>query len=40
VAAHMGGEIIHRPFRVVCRLDGGRVGIVRVWRSERLLDVP
>ena len=30
-------EIIHPPFRIVYRLDGSRVRIVRVWRSERLL---
>lgn len=32
-------EIIHPPFRIVYRLDGGRVRIVRVWRGERLLKV-
>lgn len=30
-------ELIHPPFRVVYRNDPGRVHIVRVWRSERLL---
>jgi len=30
-------EIIHPPFRIVYRLDGSQVRIVRVWRSERLL---
>lgn len=30
-------EIIHPPFRIVYRLDGSRVRIVRVWRSERML---
>ncbi len=30
-------EIIHPPFRIVYRLDGNRVRIVRIWRSERLL---
>jgi plasmid stabilization system protein ParE len=30
-------EIIHPPFRIVYRLDGSRVRVVRVWRSERLL---
>ena len=34
------GEIIHPPFRIVYRLDDGRVRVVRVWRSERLLEVP
>jgi len=33
-------EIIHPPFRIVYRLDAGRVRIVRVWRSERLLAMP
>ena len=33
-------EIIHPPFRIVYRLDAGRVRIVRVWRSERLLKMP
>ena len=33
-------EVIHPPFRIVCRLDGFRVRIVRVWRSERLLKLP
>jgi plasmid stabilization system protein ParE len=32
-------EIIHPPFRIVYRLDHNRVRIVRVWRSERLLQV-
>lgn len=33
-------EIIHSPFRIVYRHDKGRVRIVRVWRSERLLKMP
>jgi plasmid stabilization system protein ParE len=33
-------EIIHPPYRIVYRLDAGRVRIVRVWRSERLLTMP
>ena len=32
-------EIIHPPFRIVCRLAEDRVRVVRVWRSERLLDL-
>ena len=32
-------ELIHPPFRIVYRRDPGRVRIVRVWRSERLLSV-
>ena len=33
-------ELIHPPFRIVCRRDPSRVRIVRVWRVERLLDLP
>jgi plasmid stabilization system protein ParE len=33
-------ELIHPPFRVVYRRDPGRVRIVRIWRSERLLRLP
>lgn len=33
-------EVIHPTFRIVHRLDGDRVRIVRVWRSERLLRLP
>ena len=33
-------EIVHPPFRIVYRIDGERVRIVRVWRSERLLKAP
>jgi plasmid stabilization system protein ParE len=33
-------EIIHPPFRIVYRLAEDQVRIVRVWRSERLLDLP
>ena len=32
-------EIIHPPFRIVYRLDEERVRVVRVWRSERLLEL-
>jgi plasmid stabilization system protein ParE len=32
-------EIIHPPLRIVYRFDEDRVGVVRVWRSERLLDL-
>lgn len=32
-------ELIYPPFRIVNRLDADRVRIIRVWRSERLLDV-
>jgi len=37
-------ELIQPPFRIVYRFepdpDEGRVRIVRVWRSERLLQLP
>jgi toxin ParE1/3/4 len=33
-------EIIHPPFRIVYRFDQDRVRVVRVWRSERSLDLP
>ena len=33
-------ETIHPPFRIVYRLDEDRVRVVRVWRSERQLQVP
>ena len=31
-------ELVPPPFRVVYRLDAERVRIVRVWRSERLME--
>ena len=33
-------ELMHPRFRIVFRLDPGRVRIVRVWRGERLLRLP
>lgn len=33
-------ELIRPPFRIVYRRDQEHVRVVRVWRSERLLDVP
>jgi toxin ParE1/3/4 len=33
-------EVIHPPFRIVYRLDEAKVRVVRVWRSERLLEAP
>ncbi len=33
-------ELIRPPFRIVYRLDGDNVGVVRVWRSERLMQEP
>ncbi len=33
-------EIIHPPFRVVYRIDKQDVRVVRVWRSERPIEMP
>ena len=33
-------EIIHPPFRIVDRLDGHKIRIIRIWRSEGLLKMP
>ena len=33
-------ELIRLPFRIVYRREAQGVSIVRIWRSERLLDVP
>lgn len=33
-------ELIHPPFRIVYRRDPRKVRIVRVWRSQRLLQLP
>lgn len=33
-------ELIHPPFRIVYRIDDGNVRVVRVWRSERLMQEP
>ena len=33
-------ELIHPPFRVVYRREQTLVRVVRVWRSERLLELP
>jgi plasmid stabilization system protein ParE len=33
-------EIIFAPFRIVYRLDGNKIKIVRVWRSERMFRLP
>ena len=30
-------EIIFAPFRIVYRIDGNKIKIIRIWRSERLL---
>jgi len=33
-------EIISPPFRIVYRREKGKILIVRIWRSERLLKLP
>lgn len=33
-------ELIRPPFRIVYRIDGTRIRVVRVWRSERTLEIP
>ena len=33
-------DLIQPPFRIVYRMDPKHVRIVRVWRSERLLELP
>ncbi len=33
-------ELIHPPFRIVYRREPERIRVVRVWRSERLLQLP
>jgi plasmid stabilization system protein ParE len=33
-------ELIHKPFRVVYLREASTISIVRVWRSERMLDLP
>ena len=33
-------ELIHKPFRVVYLRESSTISIIRVWRSERILDLP
>ena len=33
-------ELIHKPFRVVYLRDSSSIFIIRVWRSERILELP
>ena len=33
-------ELIQVPFRIIYRRDPGKVRIVRIWRSERLIQLP
>ena len=32
-------ELIHKPFRVVYLRESSTISIVRVWRSERILEL-
>ena len=33
-------ELIHKPFRIVYLRESSTIYIVRVWRSERILELP
>jgi toxin ParE1/3/4 len=33
-------ELIHKPFRVVYLRETSTIYIIRVWRSERILELP
>ncbi len=33
-------ELIHPPFRIVYRREQKKIRVIRVWRSERLLNLP
>lgn len=33
-------ELIHTPFRIVYVLNEASIQIIRVWRSERLMQLP
>ena len=33
-------EFIHKPFRVVYLRESSSIFIIRVWRSERILELP
>jgi len=33
-------ELIHSPFRIVYVLNDTNIQIIRVWRSERLMQLP
>jgi plasmid stabilization system protein ParE len=33
-------ELIHKPFRVVYLRESSTIYIIRVWRSERILELP
>ena len=33
-------ELIHKPFRVVYLRESKSIYVIRVWRSERILELP
>ena len=33
-------ELIHKPFRVVYLRESSAIYIIRVWRTERILELP
>lgn len=33
-------ELIRPPFRIVYRLESERIAVIRIWRCERLLNMP
>ena len=33
-------ELIHKPFRVVYLRESTSIYVIRVWRSERILELP
>jgi toxin ParE1/3/4 len=33
-------ELIHKPFRVVYLREPSTIFIIRIWRSERILELP
>ena len=33
-------ELIHKPFRVVYLRESTSIFVIRVWRSERILELP
>ena len=33
-------ELIHKPFRVVYLREPSSIFVIRVWRSERILELP
>ncbi|MFC1702774.1 type II toxin-antitoxin system RelE/ParE family toxin [Pseudomonadota bacterium] len=33
-------ELIHKPFRVVYLRESPSIFVIRVWRSERILELP